>query len=88
MLQRSLAAAGDAAQQSKSSRRRSRADKVVTQIMGYAQLSEGRVEKLKLGEQINQAVEQVFPPAVPTEIELRKKLDGPFPALFMQRGHL
>ena len=38
-----------------------RADKVITQIMGYAQLSEGRVEKLKVVEEIERAIEQVFP---------------------------
>ena len=43
-----------------------RADKVITQIMGYAQLSEGRVEKLNVIEEIERATEQVFPAAVPT----------------------
>jgi signal transduction histidine kinase len=38
-----------------------RADKVVTQIMGYAQLSEGRVEKLNLAEELDRAVAQIFP---------------------------
>jgi signal transduction histidine kinase len=65
-----------------------RADKVITQIMGYAQLSEGRVEKLKVVEEVESAVEQVFPGAVPTGIKLKKKFTGPFPPLLMQRGHL
>jgi signal transduction histidine kinase len=65
-----------------------RADKVVTQIMGYAQLSEGRVEKLQVIEAVEKAVEQVFPAAVPTGIKLKKKFAGPFPPLLMQRGHL
>jgi signal transduction histidine kinase len=65
-----------------------RADKVITQIMGYAQLSEGRVEKLKVVEEIERAVEQVFPAAMPTGIRLKKRLIGPFPPLLMQRGHL
>jgi signal transduction histidine kinase len=65
-----------------------RADKVITQIMGYAQLSEGRVEKLKVVEEIERASEQVFPGAVPTGIKLKKKFTGPFPPLLMQRGHL
>ena len=64
------------------------ADKVITQIMGYAQLSEGRVEKLDLKEKLNEAVDQVFPAAVPTGIRVQKKLSGPFPPLLMQRGHL
>ena len=65
-----------------------RADKVITQIMGYAQLSEGRVERLKVVEEIENAIEQVFPNAVPTGIQLKKKFSGPFPPLLMQRGHL
>jgi signal transduction histidine kinase len=39
-----------------------RADKVITQIMGYAQLSEGRVEKLNVIEELDRAIAQVFPP--------------------------
>jgi signal transduction histidine kinase len=65
-----------------------RADKVITQIMGYAQLSEGRVEKLKVTEEIERAVEQVFPRAASTGIKVKKKFAGPFPSLLMQRGHL
>lgn len=65
-----------------------RADKVITQIMGYAQLSEGRVEKLGVVQEIERASEQVFPPAVPTSIKLAKKFTGPFPPVLMQRGHL
>lgn len=65
-----------------------RADKVITQIMGYAQLSEGRVEKLKLIEEIERASEQVFPAAVPTGVKLKKRFTGAFPPLLMQRGHL
>ena len=65
-----------------------RADRVITQIMGYAQLSEGRVEKLDVSEKIKQAVEQVFPAAVPSAIRVVKSLNGPFPPLMMQRGHI
>jgi signal transduction histidine kinase len=65
-----------------------RADKVITQIMGYAQLSEGRVEKLKVVEEVERACEQVFPKAVPSNVKLTKKFSGPFPSLLMQRGHL
>ena len=65
-----------------------RADRVITQVMGYAQLSEGRVEKLDVVRKINQAIEQVFPTAVPTEIKIEKELAAHFPALLMQRAHL
>jgi signal transduction histidine kinase len=65
-----------------------RADKVITQIMGYAQLSEGRVEKLAVTEELDRAIMLVFPPAMPTPVRVRREFGHGFPALFMQRGHL
>ncbi len=65
-----------------------RADRVITQVMGYAQLSEGRVEKLDVAQKIAQAIEQIFPPAVPTDIRVVKRLAAQFPPLLMQRAHL
>jgi signal transduction histidine kinase len=65
-----------------------RADRVITQIMGYAQLSEGHVEKLDVVEQINRAIGQVFPAAVPTGIRVRKQFAAHLPSLLMQHGHL
>jgi signal transduction histidine kinase len=65
-----------------------RADKVITQIMGYAQLGEGRVEKLDVIEELDRAIAQVFPPAVPTKIKIHRDYGRDFPPLLMQRGHL
>jgi signal transduction histidine kinase len=65
-----------------------RADRVITQIMGYAQLSEGRVEKLDLIEELERAISQVFPPAVPCDIAIQRRYADYFPPLLMQRGHL
>jgi signal transduction histidine kinase len=65
-----------------------RADKVITQIMGYAKLSEGRVEKLNVIEELDRAIAQVFPPAVPTGIQIHREYGHGFPPLLMQRGHL
>ena len=65
-----------------------RADKVITQIMGYAQLSEGRVEKLNVIEELDRAIAQVFPAAVPTKIKIHREFGRTFPPLLMQRGHL
>jgi two-component system sensor histidine kinase PilS (NtrC family) len=89
-LQRSLRTGkGDSARQIEIIQEEvARADRVITQITGYAQLSEGRVEKLQVVEEMERAIEQVFPEAVPTGIRLHKKLTGPFPPLLMQRSHL
>ncbi len=65
-----------------------RADQVITQIMGYAQLSEGHVEKLNVVEELNRAIAQVFPSVVPTGIQVHRKCGHGFPPLLMQRGHL
>jgi signal transduction histidine kinase len=65
-----------------------RADKVITQIMGYAQLSEGRVEKLDVIVELDRAIAQVFPPAVPTGVRIHREYGRSFPPLLMQRGHL
>jgi signal transduction histidine kinase len=65
-----------------------RADKVITQIMGYAQLSEGRVEKLDVVAELDRAIAQVFPSAVPVEIKIHRNFASRFPPLLMQRGHL
>jgi signal transduction histidine kinase len=65
-----------------------RADRVITQIMGYAQLSEGRVEKLDVIEELDRAIAQVFPPAVPCDIDVQRRYAEYFPPLLMQRGHL
>jgi len=64
------------------------ADRVITQIMGYAQLSEGHVEKLNVVEELDRAITQVFPPAVPTGIKIQREYGHGFPPLLMQRGHL
>jgi signal transduction histidine kinase len=65
-----------------------RADRVITQIMGYAELSEGRVEKLDAHGELERAIAQVFPPAVPTDIKIQRQYASYFPPLLMQRNHL
>ncbi len=64
-----------------------RADRVITQIMGYAQLSEGRVEKLNVNEELDRAIAQVFPPGIPTQIKVHREYAPPFPPLLLQRNH-
>jgi signal transduction histidine kinase len=65
-----------------------RADRVITQITGYAQLSEGRVEKLEVVAELDRAIAQVFPSAVPTRIKIHREYAAHFPPMLMQRGHL
>ena len=65
-----------------------RADQIITQIMGYAKLTEGHVERLNVIKELDHAITQVFPSAVPTSIRIHHKYGRDFPPLLMQRRHL
>jgi signal transduction histidine kinase len=64
-------------------------DRIITQIMGYAQLSEGHVEKLNLVDELDHAISQVFPPAAGYPVRIHGDYHtSEFPPMFMQRRHL
>jgi len=65
-----------------------RADRIITQVMGYAQLSEGHVEKLNVLEELDLAIERVFPPAAHYPLRLHRSYQGNFPPLLMLRRHV
>jgi len=65
-----------------------RADRIITDVMGYAQLSEGHVERLDVIEELDQAISRVFPPAARYPIQVHRDYAGSFPPLFMQRRHV
>jgi signal transduction histidine kinase len=65
-----------------------RADQIITQLMGYAQLAEGRVEKLNLAEELDRAIAQVFPSGSHSPVEVEVKLAPRLPPLLMPRAHL
>jgi signal transduction histidine kinase len=64
-----------------------RVDRIITQVMGYAQLCEGHVEKLDVLEELDQAIDRVFPPAARYPIKVHRQYIGSFPPLLMQRRH-
>jgi signal transduction histidine kinase len=63
-------------------------DRIITEIMGYAELSEGHLERLDLLEELDSALKQVFPPAAHYPVRVHRACPGPFPPLLMQRRHL
>jgi signal transduction histidine kinase len=63
------------------------ADRIITQVMGYAQLTEGRVEKLDVLEELDHAIALVFPPAAHYPIQIYRDYGNNFPPLLMQRRH-
>jgi len=64
-----------------------KADRIITQVMGYAELSEGRGEKVPVREAIERAVRRVFPPGLETGVKVRLDLREPLPVLMMQPRH-
>ncbi len=64
-----------------------RADRIITEVMGYAQLSEGHVEKLNVVEELDRAIDRVFPPAAGYPVRIVREYSGGFPPLLMLRRH-
>jgi signal transduction histidine kinase len=65
-----------------------RSDRIITELMGYARLVEGHVERLDVVEELERAVEQVLPSAAPYGIAVVRDYLPPLPPLLMMRGHL
>jgi len=65
-----------------------RSDKIITRIMGYAQLNEGQIEKLNLAHELSLAMAQVFPRAADFPVKIEVRCEPDLPPLFMQRNHL
>ena len=65
-----------------------RSDRIITELMGYARLSEGSVEKLVVEEELDRAITQVFPVAAKYEVQIERDFAPALPLLLMQRSHL
>ncbi|HAB19985.1 MAG TPA: ATP-binding protein [Verrucomicrobiota bacterium] len=64
-----------------------RSDKILTELMGYARLSEGRVEKVDINAELDHAVDLVLPEAARFEIKIHRDYALGLPSLLGQRGH-
>ncbi len=64
-----------------------RSDRIITELMGYAQMAEGKIEKLDVIEEVEKAIEQVFPPGAKYDIQIHRDFSPGIPPLQMQRGH-
>lgn len=64
-----------------------RSDRIVTELMGYAQLMEGMVEKISVTDEIERTIREVFPPALDDDIKIQREYLPPLPPLLMQRNH-
>ena len=65
-----------------------RSDRIITDLMGYARLVEGKVEKLDVVEELESALQQVFPAAVKYETRIVRDFAPALPPLLAQRSHL
>ncbi len=65
-----------------------RSDQILTQLMNYARLSEGRIEYLSVNTLLNQALTQVHPAELPSTVHIVKDLTPALPPLPGQRAEL
>src|SRR5207248_2454836 len=65
-----------------------RSDQIITKLMGYAQLAEGKVEKLRIDEELDRAIAEVFPARAAYPAVIEREYAEHLPTLLMQRGHL
>ena len=65
-----------------------RSDRIITELMGYARLSEGQVEKLDITEELDRAIDQVFPPGARYDVTIRRNYGAALPPLLAQRFHI
>jgi len=65
-----------------------RSDRIITQLMGYAKLAEGHVERLDVTAELDEAIKQVFPRGADYATRIQRDYGGHFPPLLMQRSHL
>jgi two-component system, NtrC family, sensor kinase len=65
-----------------------RADQIITELMGYAQLAEGKVERLEVSGELDSAIQQVFPAAAKYRVRIHRNYDDTLPVLLMQKRHL
>jgi signal transduction histidine kinase len=65
-----------------------RADQIITKLMGYAQLVEGRLAKLDVNETLDAAIMQVFPKGTKFGIRIRRDYGIALPPLLAQPEHI
>jgi len=64
-----------------------RSDRIITDLMGYARLVEGRVERVTIPEVIEQALAVALPPGAGFDIRVHRDIPPALPVLLGQRGH-
>ena len=65
-----------------------RADQIITKLMGYAQLVEGRLARLNVNEALDAAILQVFPKGSKFDTRIRREYGIALPPLLAQPEHI
>jgi signal transduction histidine kinase len=65
-----------------------RADRILTDLMNYSGLSEGRIEAVNVNEVLDTALKTRLPAGLDSKITLRKDLEEDLPPIFAQRRWL
>jgi signal transduction histidine kinase len=65
-----------------------RSDRIITELIGFAQLAEGRIERLDVVEELDLAVQRVFPAGAGFGVRIERDFRPPVPALFFSRRSL
>ena len=64
-----------------------RSDRIITELMGYAQLAEGKVERLDAVELVDSAINQALPAGAGYNVKIERDYGPSLPMLLGQRGH-
>ncbi len=64
-----------------------RSDRILTELMGYAQLAEGKVERVLVTDELDRAVDEAFPAGTDYKVEVKRDYAPAIPHLLGQRGH-
>lgn len=64
-----------------------RSDRIITELIGYAKLAEGKVERVEVAAELDHAVSLVLPAAAKFDIQVHRDYDLIVPPLHGQRGH-
>lgn len=65
-----------------------RSDSIITDLMGYAKLAEGALERLAINDELDTALTMVFPKGASFGINITKEYAQGLPHILMQRNHL
>lgn len=65
-----------------------RSDRILTELMGYARLADGNVERLDVNNELDSCIEGIFPAGAGFETRIERNYQRHLPSLLMQRGHL